>query len=337
MNKKIELGHGSGGTMTRQLIHDIFLRYFDNEWIRPQSDSAVIEISGKTLAYTTDSYVISPLFFPGGDIGKLAISGTVNDLAVTGARPLWLTAGFILEEGLPVKILQDIVKSMRKEADEAGVSIVAGDTKVVGKGQADRIFINTSGVGFINDRYKDMARGSLISEGDVLIINGTVGDHEAAVINAKEGFFDSSQLISDCASLNELTCELTDYCRTIHFMRDVTRGGLAGVLSETAELSDMGIVIRETDMPISEPVSAFCEALGYESLHFACEGKFIVVVSAEEAGDVLSIMRNHDLGVSASLIGNFINDHRGKVVMETVVGGRRIVEPPYAAKVPRIC
>ncbi len=337
MNNRIESGHGSGGTMTRELIRDVFLRYFDNEWIRPESDSAVIEVSGKTIAFTTDSYVISPLFFPGGDVGKLAVCGTVNDLAVTGARPVWLTAGFILEEGLSLQTLEAVVKSMRKEADKAGVSIVAGDTKVVGKGQADGMFINTSGIGFIDDCHKNIANGSLIKEGDVLIVNGTMGDHEAAVINAREGFFGSSRLESDCDSLNGLIGEVMAYCHTIRFMRDITRGGLAGILNETAELSKLGIVIRESDVPVSEPVTAFCEALGYEFLHFANEGKCIVIVPEEEAANVLSIMQNHALGRNAAVIGKFTGDHPGKVVMETMVGGRRIIDPPRAAKVPRIC
>jgi hydrogenase expression/formation protein HypE len=337
MIDKIELGHGSGGTMTRELIHNIFLKHFDNEWLRSEGDSAVVESAGEFLAFTTDSYVINPLFFPGGDLGKLAVCGTVNDLAVTGAQPAFLTAGFILEEGLPLKTLEDIVKSMRTEAGKAGVSIVAGDTKVVGKGQADRMFINTSGIGFIKKCHQNLAKGSLISEGDVLIVNGTIGDHEAAVINAREGFFEHSRLVSDCASLNGLTEELLDDCRTVHFMRDITRGGLAGILHEIAGLSGLGINLTEKSIPFDESVLAFCEALGYEPLHFANEGKCIVVVSASEAGKALRLMHNHELGTNAAVIGEVTYEHRGMTVMQTSVGGRRIVEPPRAAKVPRIC
>jgi hydrogenase expression/formation protein HypE len=336
MNKRIELGHGSGGTMTRDLVRDVFLRYFDNEWIRQETDSAVFDVSGKTLALTTDSYVISPLFFPGGDIGKLAICGTVNDLAVAGARPAYITAGFIIEEGLSLKILKKIVKSMRKEADRAGVSIVAGDTKVVGKGQADRMYINTSGIGVIDDSHKNIVNGNLINEGDVLIVNGTMGDHEAAVINAREGFFRSSRLESDCTSLNGMIRELMAYC-TIHFMRDITRGGLAGILSETAELSNLGIELTESNIPFDESVTAFCEALGYDPLHFANEGKCIVIVPEDEAGEVLSIMHNHESGRNAAIIGKLTGDHPGGVIMETMVGGRRIIYPHRAVKVPRIC
>jgi hydrogenase expression/formation protein HypE len=337
MDTRIELGHGSGGIMTRELIKDVFLRYFDNEWIRQETDSAVIDVSGKTLAFTTDSYVISPLFFPGGDIGKLSVCGTVNDLAVTGADPAWLTAGFILEEGLPLKTLEAVVKSMKTEADKAGVSIVAGDTKVVGKGQADGMYIITSGIGFIDNRHKNIANGSLIKPSDVLIVNGTMGDHEAAIINTREGFFGTSRLKSDCNSLNGMIAEIMVYCRTVHFMRDITRGGLAGILSETAGLSKLGIVINEIDVPFNESVTAFCEALGYDPLHFANEGKCIIIVTDDEAGDVLSIMHNHVSGRNAAKIGKVTGDHPGKVVMETIVGGRRIVEPPRAAKVPRIC
>lgn len=337
MNNRIESGHGSGGTMTRELIKDVFIRHFDNVWIRQETDSAVIDVSGKTLAFSTDSYVISPLFFPGGDIGKLAVCGTVNDLAVTGADPAWLAAGFILEEGLPFKILEAVVKSMKTEADKAGISIVAGDTKVVGKGQADGMYINTSGIGFIDKRHKNIANGSLIKEGDTVIVNGTVGDHEAAIINAREGFFRSYCLESDCKSLNGMIGEILANCRSVHFMRDITRGGLAGILSETAGLSKLGILVKESDVPFNESVTAFCEALGYDPVHFANEGKCIVIVTDEEAGDVLSIMHNHESGRNAAKIGRITGDHPGKVVMETIIGGRRIVEPPHSAKVPRIC
>lgn len=337
MNDKIESGHGSGGTMSHELIRNVFLTYFDNEWLRRKGDSAVVRAERKNLAVTTDSYVIHPLFFPGGDVGKLAVCGTVNDLAVAGAKPAFLTAGFILEEGLPLKTLKDIVKSMRAEADKAGVSIVAGDTKVVGKGQADGIFINTGGIGFVKKCHKFLPDGRLMEEGDVLIVNGTMGDHEAAVINARENFFESSRLVSDCASLYGLIEELLNDCHTVHFMRDVTRGGLAGILNEMAEISNFGIEIRESDVPVNEAVAAFCEALGYDPLHFACEGKLVVAVSPAEADKTLCLMQNHELGSNAAIIGKITCEHKGRVVMETLVGGRRIVETPRAAKVPRIC
>lgn len=337
MTDTIELGHGGGGLMSRKLIRSIFMKYFDNEWLNCEGDSAVVKSSGSHIAFTTDSYVIDPLFFPGGDLGKLAVCGTVNDLAVTGAKPACLTAGFILEEGISFNILENIAESMKAAADKAGVNIVAGDTKVVGKGQADRIFINTSGIGFVNDKHKDIVSGKMIEEGDVLIVNGTLGDHEATIINARENFFEDSGLKSDCASLNGIIKDLLDECHTLHFMRDITRGGLAGILSEIADISDKGIEINEVDIPFNESVTAFCEALGYDPLHMANEGKFVIVLSAGEADKAMRILKKHEEGINVSRIGRITIDHPGKVVMNTLVGGRRLVEPPWTVKVPRIC
>ena len=337
MEQKIELGHGSGGLMTNELIRDIFMNIFDNKWLNAAGDSAITKSQQENTAITTDSYVINPMFFPGGDLGKLAICGTVNDLAVTGARPAYLTAGFILEEGLPVDDLRKVAESMKEEADKAGVSIVTGDTKVVEKGQADRIYINTSGVGFVDNKYKNLSEGKSIKEGDVILVNGYLGDHEASIINAREGFFETSQLTSDCASLNGMINNILDQCNSVHFMRDITRGGLAGILSEMVDITKTGVEIREETLPISEAVNAFCEMLGFEPLHLACEGKCIVVVSPEEADKALEVMQAHEHGKKAARIGEITAEHPGKIVMETSVGGRRIIEAPLADKVPRIC
>ncbi len=337
MAEKIEIGHGSGGLMTHELIQKVFMKHFDNRWLKAEGDSAIVDSTHQKIAFTTDSYVINPLFFPGGDLGKLAVCGTVNDLAVTGARPSYLTAGFIIEEGLSLETLENIVKSMKAEADKAGVHIVAGDTKVVEKGQADQLFINTSGIGFVDDLHRNLASGNLIKDGDVLFVNGTVGDHEAAIINAREEYFLASRLESDCASLNGLIRELLDRCNTVRFLRDITRGGLAGILHEVAKMTALGFDINENKIPISESVQAFCEALGYEPLHMACEGKCIVIADESETERVASIMKNHEFGKNAAQIGKVTKEHPGEVVLETMVGGRRLLEPARAAKVPRIC
>ncbi|MCF8217660.1 MAG: hydrogenase expression/formation protein HypE [Bacteroidales bacterium] len=337
MKHKIELGHGSGGLMTRELINEVFTKILDNRWLKAEGDSAVFKSEKEHIAFTTDSYVITPMFFPGGDLGKLAVCGTVNDLAVAGARPVYLTAGFILEEGLSLDVLQKIVKSMKKEADKAGVNVVAGDTKVVKKGQADGMYINTSGVGFVDNKFSGLAEGKLICKGDVILVNGSLGDHEAAIINARESLFETSPLISDCASLNGMVGSLLEQCSSVRFMRDITRGGLAGILQEIADMTNQGVEIREEWLPFSDPVTAFCETLGYEPLHFANEGKCILVVSPEEAGKALALMQAHEHGRNAARIGEITAEHPGGIVMETSVGGKRIIEPPVAEKVPRIC
>lgn len=337
MDDKIEIGHGSGGLMTQELIHDLFMKYFDNKWLNAEGDSAIVDSTHQNIALTTDSYVINPLFFPGGDLGKLSVCGTVNDLAVTGARPSYLTAGFIIEEGLPFTSLEQIVKSMKAEADKAGINIVAGDTKVVEKGQADQLFINTSGMGFVDELHKNLANGKLITGGDLIWVNGTLGDHEAAIMNAREAYFENSRLESDCASLNGLIRELLDRCNTIRFLRDITRGGLAGILHEIAGMASLGIAINENKIPVSESVQAFCESLGYEPLHMACEGKCIVIADESEAERISSIMKNHEFGKNAGQIGKVTEEHPGEVVLETMIGGRRLLEPPRTAKVPRIC
>jgi hydrogenase expression/formation protein HypE len=277
------------------------------------------------------------MFFPGGDLGKLAVCGTVNDLSVAGANPGALSASFIIEEGFEISQLESVVRSMANEAEAAGVKIVCGDTKVVGKGQADGLYINTSGLGFVKKEHEHIAGGQRVCPGDVVLISGCPGDHEAAVINARESFFEESRLVSDCASLNPLIENLMDCCGQIRFMRDITRGGLSGILSELTEKTQTGIDIHEESVPLNASVEAFCEILGYEFLHFASEGKFILVISAEEADQALKIMHAHQLGSRAACIGNVVASHPGQVVMQTRAGGRRILEPLQSTKVPRIC
>lgn len=337
MDDKIEIGHGSGGLLTHELIRDVFIKHFDNEWLNAEGDSAIIDIKYQSAAFTTDSYVIDPLFFPGGDIGKLAVCGTVNDLAVAGARPAYLTAGFIIEEGLPITTLEAVVKSMKSEAEKAGIYIVSGDTKVVEKGKCDRLFINTSGIGFVDDVHRNMSAGKHVGAGDVIFVNGTVGDHEAAIINAREEFFLSSTLLSDCASLNGLIKELLDQSDNVRFLRDITRGGLASILHELARMTGLGIDIIENDVPVGEDVQAFCEVLGYDPLNMACEGKCIIIAGEADAEKVELILKKHELGENAARIGKMTNSHPGEVVLETMIGGYRLLEPPRAAKVPRIC
>ncbi|MBE0654978.1 MAG: hydrogenase expression/formation protein HypE [Bacteroidales bacterium] len=339
MNKhaKIELGHGSGGQMTRELINEVFFNNFNNSHLFAEGDSAIVSSVPERIALTTDSYVIRPLFFPGGDIGKLAVAGTVNDLAVAGSIPMYLTAGFILEEGLDRETLVKVVKSMKAEGDRAGIEIIAGDTKVVEKGQADHLYINTAGVGFYPEKgFRSKLPGTM-QVGDVIIINGSPGDHEAAIINAREGIFEETKLYSDCASLNGVIETLLRNCSGIKFMRDITRGGLAEILNELVQNKSTGLEINEAAIPCSDAVKAFCEMLGYDILHLASEGKFVIIAEAGSANNILSELKQHEYGKNSSFIGNVTKDHPGDVVLNTVIGGRRLLNSPLGSLVPRIC
>jgi hydrogenase expression/formation protein HypE len=336
-NLRIELGHGSGGVMTAKLVKELFLAHFDNRYLEQESDSVLVKTKTDLIACTTDSYVIHPLFFSGGDLGKLSVCGTVNDLAVSGADPRYLTAAFILEEGLDISVLERIVKSMKEEADRASVKIIAGDTKVVGKGQADQIFINTTGLGFFDKNNRYLADNIHVEKGDLVLISGTAGDHEAAIINAREKLFESSLLVSDCASLNGMISSVLENSKGVKFMRDITRGGTAGIVNEIAALLKTGIELDEAAIPISEQVSGFCEMLGYDPLHFASEGKCIMIISRAEAENALSVLKKHSMGKNAAIIGKVTDHHPGEVILNTFTGGRRILLPPVANQVPRIC
>jgi len=335
--RKIEIGHGSGGLLMHELIRDVFIKGFDNLHLRLEEDSAIVKASSDLIACTTDTYVVHPVIFPGGDLGKLAVCGTINDLAVSGATPQYLTAGFILEEGLPLDILEELVESMKTEADRACVKIIAGDTKVVGKGQVDQLFINTSGIGYFKDHGRMNNGPRRIDVGDVLIINGFTGEHEAAIINAREKLFDSSLLVSDCAALNDMIEKVLVSSSGVKFMRDITRGGLSGILNEISRLANVGMNIEEHSIPVSDPVKGFCEMLGYDPFYFACEGRCLMVCSKPEANDVLSVLRRHELGRNAAMIGEITKEHPGEVILNTLIGGRRIMEPPVTSQTPRIC
>lgn len=337
MEQKILLGHGSGGKLTHDLIDKLFIKYFSNEALIPQTDSAILaDISGN-IAFTTDSFVVDPVFFPGGDIGKLAVAGTVNDLAVAGAKPLYLSCGFILEEGFPFHELETIVKSMADEAHESGIKIVTGDTKVVHKGKCDKVFINTSGIGLLDKKYADIGTGRAIEPGDQVIINGSIADHGMAVLSARNEMNLSAQVLSDCASLNHMIQAVLSSGYHIKFMRDATRGGVATVLAELAESKSWGIHIMESQIKVRENVRGLCEILGFDPLYVANEGKVIMVVPSQEAEAILKILHNHKYGKEATPIGEITKDHHGKAVLTTEIGGKRIIDMLAGEQLPRIC
>ena len=334
MEDKILLAHGSGGKLAHELVEKSFVKAFANPFLAKLDDSAVIDLSGR-LAFTTDSYVVSPIFFPGGDIGKLAVCGTVNDLAMSGAKPLYLSLAFIIEEGLPQGELNQVVESAQKAAQEAGVQIVTGDTKVVHRGSADKLFINTAGVGIIAEGV-DIS-GSNARPGDKVILSGTIGDHGIAVLSQREGLSFSTQLESDCAPLGSLVAEMLAASPNIHCLRDPTRGGLATSLNELAKQSKVGIRIEEEKIPVREEVLAACEMLGFDPLYVANEGKLVAIVLAEDAGKVLKAIRGNHYGKSAAIIGEVRGEHPGRVVMKTCLGASRIVDMLVGDLLPRIC
>lgn len=331
---RILLSHGSGGKASHELIEKIFLPAFGNPVLDKLNDQAILEISGDRIAYTTDSYVVNPIFFPGGDIGKLAICGTVNDLAMSGATPFYLSVGFIIEEGLLISDLRDVVESMKRAAEEANVRIVTGDTKVVNKGNADKLFINTSGIGFVKNDI-DIS-GSNARPGDKVIISGSIGDHGLAVLSKREGLEFSSPIMSDCAPLNWLVADMLSVSSEIRCLRDPTRGGLATTLNELAEQSKAGIMIKESKLPINEPVKGACELLGYDPLYVANEGKLVAIVSADSAPQVLAKMKENQYGNDAEIIGEVI-DKPDRVLLKTAIGGTRIVSTLTGELLPRIC
>jgi len=329
--KKIEIGHGSGGRLTRNLIKNIFLKYINSAELRPLEDAAYIKLQGDNVAVTTDSYVVRPLFFPGGDIGKLAVCGTVNDLVVSGAMPRYLSIGFILEEGFPIADLEDIVKSISETSENAGVSIVTGDTKVVEKNKCDGMYINTTGVGEI---VKPLSLRN-ISAGDAVIITGTMGDHGTAVAIARNEFDIKAPVLSDCASLNDLLLPLLKI-DGLRWMRDPTRGGVVTVLSELAETTGLGVEIFEDRIPVREDVRFISDMLGYDPLYLANEGKAIVIASPESAHNIVSVLKKHPLGMNAAIIGN-ISSELKKVQLRTTIGGSRLLDMLEEDILPRIC
>lgn len=332
---QIVLGHGSGGRLSNDLIQHLFVPLFNNPALAGLNDQAVLDINGARLAFTTDSYVVHPLFFPGGNIGSLAVHGTINDLAMSGAQPLFLSAGYILEEGLSMNELGVIATSMAAACREANVQLVTGDTKVVNKGKGDGVFINTAGIGLVPPGVEISANRA--RPGDVVILSGTVGDHGMAIMSVREGLSFETELVSDSAALHTLVNVMLGVTPGIHCLRDATRGGVAAVLNELSEQSQVGFELDETTIPVRPAVMAACEMLGMDPLYVANEGKLVAVVPAEYAELILDVMRQHPLGHEAAIIGRVVADHPGMVVARTAIGGRRVVNMPLGEILPRIC
>jgi len=335
-NQKIVMGHGSGGKMTQDLIARTFLSPLDNEVLRAGNDAGVVSLSNCVqLAISTDSHVVYPLFFPGGDIGRLAVCGTVNDLAMMGAIPKYLTAGFILEEGVELGILESVVDSMKSAALEARVSIVAGDTKVVQRGKADGLYINTSGIGVVLEGLE--VGGNLAQTGDVVILSGPIGDHGIAVLSARGDLGFDAVVQSDIAPLNHLVMAMLETSDHIHVMRDPTRGGVATTLNEIAHQSGVGIILNENAMPVRPSVAAACEMLGFDPLYIANEGKLVALVARDDADAVLGAMRKTKYGEEGVVIGDVVEAPRGRVLMKTAFGSTRVVDVLMGEMLPRIC
>ncbi len=335
-NDKILLAHGGGGRLTEQLITKNILPKFRNETLEQLTDSAIITVGSERICFTTDSYVVKPLFFNGGDIGKLAVCGTINDLAVAGAKPIALSLSLIIEEGLDIATLDKILASAAHAAQKANVKIVAGDTKVVETGSADKIFINTAGVG---EKIANTELGfDKIAEGDAIIISGTIGDHGMTIMSHREGIEFQSNLKSDCAALNDLTCELAENIHGLKFMRDPTRGGLAATLNEISQSTGLNIEICQTDIPISPAVQAAADMLGFDLLNIANEGKVVIVAAQDNARNCLDICKKHPLAKDAAIIGKIAGSEDYPIVeMKTAIGGTRVVQMPYGRDLPRIC
>lgn len=331
----IVMGHGAGGRMMSDLIENLFAPAFDNALLAQMGDATVLKLPAGRTAFTTDSFVVNPLFFPGGDIGELAVYGTVNDLAMRGARPLVLSAGFILEEGLPMETLGRIVTSMAAAAKKAGVRVATGDTKVVQKGHGDGVYINTSGIGVIPSGTGEIGP-ALAKPGDVVLVSGTLGDHGIAVMSVRAGLTFETEIRSDTAPLNGLV-EAMIAAGKIHCLRDATRGGLAAVLNELASASHAGIEFDERKVPLRPEVDAACEMLGFDPFYVANEGKLVAILPAKAAEEVLAAMRRHEYGKEAAIIGKVVEAHPGLVTAKTAIGGMRVVDLPAGELLPRIC
>jgi hydrogenase expression/formation protein HypE len=332
---RILLSHGSGGKLSFNLIKKLFLSNFNNPYLKRLDDGAVLNIEGLKLAYTTDSYTVDPLFFKGGNIGELAVYGTVNDLAMCGATPLYLSCSFIIEEGFSLSMLEKIVLSMREASVVARVDIVTGDTKVVNRGAADKIFINTSGVGIVKEGVN--ISGSNAKVGDVVIINGPIGSHGIAVLSEREGLKFETDIKSDTAPLSSLVADMLKVNEDIHVLRDPTRGGLSTTLNEIALSSKVDIEINESDISIQEEVRAACEILGYDPLYLANEGKLVAFIPSEIAPDILKKMKKNKYGKESKIIGRVVKKSEGKVYLNTAIGGKRIVDMLTGEQLPRIC
>ena len=331
----IIMGHGGGGKLSAELVEHLFLPAFQNEALATLGDSSILEIGGQRLAFSTDSYVVQPLFFPGGSIGDLAINGTVNDLAMSGARPLYLSAGFILEEGAAMETVAAVAQAMGKAARRADIMLVTGDTKVVDRGHGDGIYINTSGIGLVPPGVEIGPQRA--TPGDVVLVSGEIGLHGMAIMSVREGLEFDSVIESDCAPLNELVATMLDPAHEVHVLRDPTRGGVASALNEIAQSSQVGIVINERALPVPPAVHAACELLGMDPLYVANEGKLIAIVAAAVVDQVLARMQQHQLGTEATIIGKVTDQHPGMVVAKTGIGGTRVVDMQIGEQLPRIC
>ncbi|ACN14274.1 HypE [Desulforapulum autotrophicum HRM2] len=331
----IVLDHGSGGKISHAMVADMILPAFDNPLLARLDDGAELDIQGSRLAFSTDSYVVDPIFFPGGNIGDLAINGTVNDIAMCGAKPLFLSVGLILEEGFSTRDLKVILDSMGKAAKKAGVTVVTGDTKVVPRGKADKIFINTSGIGVIPDGVN--VSGQMAKPGDKIIISGTIADHGITVLSSREGLTFDSNLKTDSAPLNHMVAKMIASGADIHVLRDPTRGGVGTTLNEIASQSGVGMRIMESDLPVKKEVAGICELLGFDPLYLANEGKLLAFVPAKDAQRVLDVIREDEFGIDAAVIGEVVADDPGRVFLETVIGGSRIIDMLTGEQLPRIC
>ncbi|MCP5426925.1 MAG: hydrogenase expression/formation protein HypE [Chromatiaceae bacterium] len=332
---RVDMTHGSGGRAMAQLIEELFVRHLDNPLLRQANDQALFEVPAGRLVISTDGHVISPLFFPGGDIGSLAVHGTINDVAMSGAQPLYLAAGFILEEGFPLADLERVVASMSSAAVKAGVPVVTGDTKVVEKGKGDGIFITTTGIGRVPEGVN--ISGDRARPGDAILLSGTIGDHGVAIMSSRENLEFETSIASDSAALHTLVAEMVAVVPGIHCLRDPTRGGLATTLNELAQQSAVGMLLREAAIPVHPQVNAACELLGLDPLYVANEGKLVCICAKPDAARLLEVMRAHPLGRGASIIGEVVEDSHGFVQMETGFGGSRVVDWLTGEQLPRIC
>jgi len=332
----VQMSHGGGGRLSQMLIDDMFVAAFDNPVLAQLHDGAILDLAAGRLAFSTDSFVVHPLFFPGGDIGSLAVHGTVNDVAMCGARPIAISAGFIIEEGLPMEDLWRIVQSMRDAADQAGVPVVTGDTKVVDRGKGDGIYINTTGIGVIDDGIEISPRRA--RPGDLVLLSGAIAAHGIAIMSVREGLEFETTLETDSAALHELTAAMLERAgRNVHVLRDPTRGGVASTLNEIAAQAGVGIRIDEAPIPIDEEVRGACEILGFDPLYVANEGKCIAIVARESADEVLQAMRDQPLGARAAIVGEVVEEHPGKVFLRSRIGGLRVVDMLSGEQLPRIC
>ncbi|MTW19522.1 hydrogenase expression/formation protein HypE [Allochromatium palmeri] len=332
---RVDMSHGAGGRAMAQLIDELFRQALDNEWLAQGNDQALFSVPPGRLVMSTDGHVVSPLFFPGGDIGSLAVHGTINDVAMSGARPLHLAAGFILEEGFPLADLARIVASLAQAAREAGVTVVTGDTKVVERGKGDGVFITTTGIGVVPEGVS--ISGDRARPGDAILVNGHIGDHGIAILSQRENLGFDTVIQSDSAALHGLVADMIAAVPDIHCLRDPTRGGLATTLNELAQQSGVGLRVRETDIPVREAVSAACELLGLDPVYVANEGKLVAICPAEAAETLLAVMRRHPLGAHAAIIGEVVEDPLGFVQMQTRFGGERLLDWLAGEQLPRIC